>query len=143
MPFTFGFFHDSALTTPINASSKLVATQNSEGTLPATDTIIYFGSAATARKVRDAASPGVAQIFVSIADSATGSGAPATEFKLALSSGGLSSAAAGALLQIGTTILSGVSNAVPIYTRRTSALTTVGVYTDITLTTQSLLETPV
>lgn len=47
-----------------------------------------------------------------------------TEIKLAVTSGGLSTATGGAALNIGTSISSGVSNAVPIYFRITNAVTT-------------------
>lgn len=141
MPATFGFFHDSALTQPINSGDPLTADQDTDLSLPATDKTIYFGSTTASKKVQSASGPGSTQISVSIVDSNSGTGAPATEFKLALSSGGLASAVSGAALEIGTTINSGVGNAVPIYTRRTSAVATVGVYTDITLQTQTLAET--
>lgn len=50
---------------------------------------------------------------------------PTSEIKLALSSGGLTSAIAGAALDIGTQILSGTSNAVPVYLRFTNSVDTV------------------
>lgn len=49
---------------------------------------------------------------------------PITEIKLALTSGALGSATAGAALSIGTTITSGVANAVPVYMRVTNTVTT-------------------
>jgi hypothetical protein len=87
--------------------------------------------------------PGVDAIVVSIVDANAGTGAPATEFKLALSSGGLTSATAGAALTLSSSITSGVANAVPIYTRRDSVLGVAGSYTDISIETNELLETPV
>ncbi len=143
MTASFGFFHDSALTQPINSGNPLTAAQDSDLSLSPTDKTIYFGSTASGKKVQSASGAGTTPISVSIVDSASGSGAPSTEFKLALSSGALSGATAGAALQIGTTINSGVGNAVPIYTRRTSAVATPGVYTDISLQTQTLAETAV
>lgn len=50
---------------------------------------------------------------------------PATEIKLALSSGGLSSATGGAALSVGTSISSLAANAVAIYIRVTNTVTTV------------------
>lgn len=143
MPFSFGFYHDAALTQPIDASNKLTATQAAGGGLGPVDKTIYFGSTATGMQAQDEASPGVTAISVSVADADAGTGAPATEFKLALSSAGLDTAVAGAALALSHTVLSGVANAVPIYTRRTSAIAVAGSYTDISLTAQSLIETPV
>jgi len=87
--------------------------------------------------------PGVTAIVVAVVDANALTGAPTSEFKLALSSGGLTTAVAGASLTLSTSILSGVANAVPIYTRRDSALLVAGSYTDITLETQTLIESPV
>lgn len=143
MPFTFGFFHDSALTTPVTALNPLVAEQDTDGSLPDTDEIIYFGSTATGYRVRDAVNPGVDPIEISVVDANAGTGSPATEFKLALSLVGLDSAVAGAALEIGTQVTSGTANAIPIYTRRTTAIAVAGVYTDLTLQTQQLAETVV
>lgn len=51
---------------------------------------------------------------------------PTTELKLSLTGGsGLTSATAGASLTIGTTLTSGVANAVPIYMRLTNTVVTV------------------
>ena len=50
---------------------------------------------------------------------------PTTEIKLALSSIGLDSAVAGAALNLGTQILSGSANAVPVYFRFTNTVVTV------------------
>ncbi len=142
MAITFGFFHDSALTNPIESVDPLTATQDTGGSLGPVDKVIYFGSPTAGRVAKASSNPGVDSIVVSIADANAGTGAPATEFKLALSSGALATATAGASLTLSTSVTSGVANAVPIYTRRTSALTTVGTYTDIILTTNQLREEP-
>lgn len=142
MAISFKFYHDSALTSEITSGNPLTATQDTAGVLAAVDKIVYLGSTLTGNKVEVNADPGVDPIIVSISDADAGTGAPATEFKLALSSGGLDTATAGAALELSTRIDSGVANAVPIYTRRDSALAVAGSYTDLTLTTQTLLETP-
>lgn len=146
MTISFSFFHDAALTQEITALNPLTATQNTSGGLGPVDKVIYFGSPSTATpgtKAQDASNPGVTAIQVSVVDAASGSGAPATEFKLALSSGGLATAVAGDPLTLSTAVNSGVANAVPIYTRRTSALTVAGSYTDVSLQTQTLQETAI
>jgi hypothetical protein len=142
MATTFKFYHDSALTTEITSGNPMVANWVS-GTTSYADQLIYFGSVASGTKAQDQTVPGTNPIVVSVADSNSGTGAPATEFKLALSSGALAGATAGASLSLSNTVLSGVANAIPIYTRRTSALTVAGTYTDISLTTQTLIEKPV
>ncbi len=50
---------------------------------------------------------------------------PATEIKLSLTSLGLATATAGAALSLGNTVLSGVSNAIPIYIKITNTITVV------------------
>jgi len=50
---------------------------------------------------------------------------PATEIKLALSSGALGAATAGGALNLGTEITSGIANAIAIYIRVTNTVTTV------------------
>lgn len=142
MASSFKFYHDSALTNPIEAGDTLTATQETAGSLGPVDKTIYFGSAVTGNKAQVNANPGVTAIIVSIADSNGATGAPATEFKLSLSA--ITGAETpGAALTLSTSVLSGVANAVPIYTRRTSAIAVAGSYTDISLTTQELIESPV
>lgn len=143
MAISFKFYHDSALTQEITSGNPLTATQDSANLLAAVDKTIYLGSTVTGNKVQTVTSPGTNPVIISLVDAAGGSGAPVGEFKLALSSGGLASATAGAALTLSHTINSGVANAVPIYTRRDSVLTVAGTYTDISLQTNSLVETPV
>lgn len=143
MTISFKFYHDASLTQEITVGNPLTATQDTAGILGPVDKTVYLGSTLTGNKAQVAADPGVTAIVVSIADADAGTGAPATEFKLALSAGGLDTAVAGDPLTLSTSITSGVASAVPIYTRRDSALTVAGSYTDISLTTQTLLETPV
>lgn len=143
MAVSFKFYHDAALTQEITSGNPLTATQDAGGGLGAVDKTIYFGSTAADTKAQATSDLGVDAIVVSMSDADAGTGAPASEFKLALSSGGLASAVAGASLSLSATVNSGVANAVPVYTRRASALTAAGSYTDITLTTNDLTELPV
>lgn len=143
MALTFKLFHDAALTQAITSGNPLTATQDGGVLLGAVDKTIYLGSPSAGTKLQVTASPGVNPIVVSIVDAASGSGAPASEFKLALSAGGLPGATAGAALTLSHTINSGVANAVPIYTRRTSALTTPAAWSDLSLQVATPYETPV
>lgn len=143
MALTFKFFHDSALTQEIDGGAPLTATQDSDGGIGPIDKIVYLGSPASGTQIQASSDPGVDPIVVSIEDADPGTGAPASEFRLALSSGGLASATPGAPLVLSHTLFSGTGNAVPIHTRRTSALTVPGVYTDLSLRTNSVTEGPV
>lgn len=140
---TFRLYHDAALTQEITSGNPLTATQETAGGLGPVDKTIYLGSTATGTKIRADSNPGVAAITLSVIDAASGSGAPTTQFKWGLSTGARDAATAGAALVLSHTINSGVGNAVPIYTRRTSALTTAGVYTDISFQSNAVTETPV
>jgi hypothetical protein len=143
MAVSFKFYHDSALTSEITSGNPLTAIQDAAGLLGAVDKIIYFGSTISANQIQAASDPGTDAIVVSIADANAGTGSPAAEFKLALSSGGLAGATAGASLSLSHTVPGGVANAVPIHTRRDSALTVAGTYTDLTLTTVNLEESTI
>lgn len=143
MPLTFNLFHDSALTQPITSVNPLTATQDGGVLLGAVDKTIYLGSTTSTNKLQVTASPGVNPLIVSIVDAASGTGAPSTEYKLALTSGGLATAVAGASLTLGATINGGVANAVPIFTRRTSAITAPGAYSDISINVATPYESPI
>lgn len=68
---------------------------------------------------------------------------PASEIKLALSSGGLAGATGGSALSLATTILSGTANAVPVYIRVTNSVSTVSDttgYPDIKLYMNEVIE---
>lgn len=143
MATSFKFYHDSALTSEITSGNPLTATQDTANALPDVDKTIYFGSTVTGNKAQANSNPGVDQIVLSVIDANNTTGSPATEFKLALSSAALATATAGAPLNLGLTVNSGVANAVPIYTRRNSVLGTAGTYTDLSLETNVLIETPV
>jgi hypothetical protein len=141
MAITFGFFHDAALTNPIEAGDTLTGSHVA-GASDYTDKTIYFGSAEIGTKAQVNADPGVTGIIVSIADADGGTGAATTEFRLSLSA--ITGAETpGASITLSHTVTSGVANAIPIYTRRTSAIAVAGSYTDISLTAQELIETPV
>ena len=141
MAISFKFYHDAALTQEINLGNPLAATQDVAGALPPVDKIIYLGSTIAANKVQAVSNPGVDPIIVSVVDAAPGSGAPSTEFRLSLSP--ITGAETpGAALTLSHTIIGSTADKVPIYTRRDSILATAGSYTDVSLQTNSLIETP-
>lgn len=135
MAFSFGFFSDRALTTPLHTS--LVFVQSDSAPTPE-DKVIFFGSLDASASVMAVSSPGVAPITVSVIDTALGAGSPSSDVKLALSSGGLAAAVGGAALSLPATIAGGVSNAIPIYIRVTDTTHAAGVKADLSLTTNLL-----
>jgi len=137
MAITFKFYSDAALTTAITA--PLAFSQATPSPTP-DDKVVYLGSVASGKTAEAVSDPGVDQIVVSIVDSASGSGSPATDVKLALSSGGLSSATAGAPLNIGTSIASGTANATAIHIRVLDSTGSVGTHADLSLETNDLVE---
>lgn len=143
MTTTFKFYHDSALTSEVTAANPVEITALYPGG-SATDVQLWIGSTATDTQVQATSDPGVADIEISIADSdGGGSGNADTACKLATSQGGLAAAVAGDPLAIGPTLTSGVGNATTFWLRVTNAQATVGVYTDLSLETNGLTETPV
>lgn len=133
---SFGFYSDAGLTVPI-ATLRHYSTQVG-------DRLVYFGSPNAAKKLVDATSPEVANLNVSIIDDDTGAGLPASAYKLALTSGGLSSAVGGAALSLGTVVMGGVGGAKPVHIRiSTTAGVTGEDYTDIGLEVQNTAEADV
>lgn len=142
MAITFKFYHDAALTQEINSGNPLTATQDGGALLGPVDKTIYLGSTVAGNKLQVTSSPGVDPVVVSVVDAASGSGAPVTEFRLSINP--ITGAETpGASLSLSHTLTSGVSNAVPIYTRRTSVLTTPAAHSDVSLQIVNPYETPV
>lgn len=139
MAITFGFFTDSALTTAL--SGNLVAQQNADGSSDPVDFTLYLGSTTASRKIEADSDPGVANIAISVVDSASGSGHPATEVKLATTLGGLDTATGGDPLTLGTSILSGSGNAQVVYVRVDDTTGVIGNSTELSITTNTLRET--
>lgn len=143
MATTFKFYHDSALSSEVTAANPVEITALHPGGA-ATDVQLWIGSTETDTQAQATSDPGVDDIEISIADSdGGGAGNATTACKLATGQAGLAAAVAGAALAIGPTLTSGVANAVTFWLRITNAQATVGVYTDLSLETNDLTETPV
>ena len=134
---TFAWYSDAGLTA---ALTRADFTHGSTAT--PVDKVVYFGSPASSKKLQSSVTPGTTPLQVAISDAA-GGGVAVADVKLALSSIGLGSATGGASLNIGTTILSGSANAVPVFVRLTSALTAIGNYDDVSLSVSSWVESDV
>ena len=141
MATTFKFYHDSALTQPVTTSSPITATQDTANSLSPVDVQLWLGSTTSSVKVQASSDPGTDTINITPTDAASGSGEPNTAIKLATLQSGLTAATAGAALSAGTTINSGSGSAFSFWMRIDDATATVGVYTDLTLETNTLIET--
>lgn len=137
MAFSFGYFADAGLTT----QASLTFTQESDGSTGPVDEVVYFGSTETGRKLEANSQPGVDQITISVTDTAPGSGHETTEVKLALTAAGLDTAVAGGSLDVGTVINSEPANSVEIHVRVEDATGTVGVSTELGITSNEVIET--
>lgn len=134
---TFGWYSDAGLTVPLTRADFERGT-----TAAAVDKLAYFGSPATGKKLQKVTTPGTDPLQVVVADAA-GGGVAVADVRLSLTSPGLGSATGGAALSIGTTILSGPANAVPVFIRLNSSLTVAGNYDDVSLSVPDWLESDV
>ena len=128
---TFQLYTNAALTVPFGGT--LTATQNVDGSTGPLDFVLYYGSVASGKTLKAQSNPGVDQITFSM--SSGGSGEPTSAVKMALTQGGLDGATGGASLNLGTTISSGVGNAVAIWFRLNDATNTVGTFTNLSAST--------
>lgn len=135
---TFALFTDANLTVPFTGS--LTAQQNVDGTTGRQDFTLYLGSNTAGKLLKAESNPGVDQITLSVVDSATGTGHPASDVKLALTQGGLDTATGGASLNLGTTITAGVANAVQFWIGLTDSTHVVGTSTELSVVTNTLAE---
>lgn len=140
MAITLKFYHDSGLTSEVTVANPITASQDVAGTIGPVQKQVWVGSTTASRKFRANSNPGVDQIALSIVDAAAGSGEPATMMKLATTQAGLAGAVAGASLNLGTQILSGVANAISFWLEIDDQTAAVGNYTDVTPQTNILLE---
>lgn len=131
---TFAFYHDAGLTTPVNSGNPVIGPG---------DVQLWWGSNTADVRARALSDPGVDPIEISIADSNAGSGQPTTAVKLATSQAGLASATAGAALEIGAQVLSGVAGAFTFWARLTDATGVTGSYSDLSLIHTDIQEDPV
>lgn len=134
---SFNFFADAGLTTPASLLDIAASVDGSTGAVTRT---VYYGSPSSGRTLRAAANPGIADIVVSITDSAPSSGSPIADITLALEPL-FSGRIAGQALSLGAVINSGVGNALPIYIRWLDSTAVIGVNTDLSLVMTECEET--
>ena len=135
---SFKIYTDAGLTTPL--TSNLLATQASDGSSDPVDFQLWLGSTSAGKELKTDTNPGTNQITLSITDTTAGVGHLPAEVKLALTQGALTAATGGAPLNLGTSILSGVVNAVTFWIRVDDATGSVGQSTELGVTTPALRE---
>lgn len=138
MAFTFAFFADPSLSTPLENS--VAALQALGGSAPA-DLCVWFGSPNIDAVCQSEVNPGTDPIVLSIVNATPGSNSPVGDIRLALTHSGLSGAMPGAALDLPATVLGGVADAVPVYVRVSNSLTTAGQRDNLSFATQTLIET--
>lgn len=136
---TFNIYTNSGLT--VLFGGTLTVNQNVDGSTGPVDQQFWVGSTATGKTLQADSDPGVDQIVLDIVDSAPGTGNPDTDVKLALTQGALAGATPGASLNLGTSILSLVANAVTFWVRVEDSTNVVGLSTELEFTTNLLRET--
>lgn len=137
MALTFGFYSDPALTTPVDARLPFVQTISAP---TAVDAMVYFGSPLAGRLCQAASDPGVDPVVISIIDAAPGTGSPAADVKLALSSGALAGATGGANLVLPAIIDGGFGNAIEIHVRVLDSTHASGLHVDLSVMTNPIEE---
>jgi len=125
---TWSFYADPGLT--VDVSAGIPVSQVAGGS--AANAVVYFGNPTAGATLQAASSPGFDPITLTPADTTVSSGVETSMIKLATSFVGLDAATAGAALTIGTSLSSGVANAVTVYMRvDAGSLSTSGTpYTD-------------
>lgn len=136
---TFNIYTNSGLT--VLFGGTLTVNQNVDGSTGPVDQQFWLGSTATGKTLQADSDPGVDQIVLDIVDSAPGTGNPDTDVKLALTQGALAGATPGGSLNLGTSILSLVANAVTFWVRVEDSTNVVGLSTELEFTTNLLRET--
>ena len=129
---TFKIYNDANLTSEF--TGFLTASQNVDGSTGMSTFQKWIGSVASGKTLQAESDPGVDQITLSIVDGSPGSGHPASDISLALTEVGLAGATPGASLNLGTSISSGVGNAVAFWIGMEDSTHVVGTSTELTVT---------
>jgi hypothetical protein len=129
----FQFYTDAGLTNAL--------TGNLEVNTSPTTFHLWLGHTSTGKMVETATGPGVNNITVAVYDSATGSGHPTTDVKMATTTGGLGAGTQS--LTIGTALYGGTAGAYEFYAKVTDSLGGAGASTELTIETPNLVETSI
>lgn len=140
-------YTDSACTTEFGGTLEL--THYTDLSDNPQDTVLYFADVDDDPddngiiKKEAAADPGVDPILISVTDADVGSGHEAGEVTLAATASDLDVNTAGASLDLGTTILSGLSNAQEVHLRVVNQVTSVGTSTELSVDIIATVESEV
>lgn len=132
------FFHDAALTVPVDALHPIASVQSSASPDPVQ--VQVYLAALDGVTLEAESDPGVDPITISVVDADGGSGEPPTAIKLALTQAGLATAVAGDPLAVGVQLVGGLAGAVPIWVEIDDQTGVRGMYTDLSLQTNVMLE---
>lgn len=139
MPLSLRFFNDTGLTDEI---TSLAVTQPNSGAGPHVDREIHLGSNASAKIFFTEINPNVDSVVVSVVDPAPGSGVETSHIRLANSQAALDTATPGAPVDTQTVNFQsgGNGNEVVFWARIQTPALPNGVYSGVSLQTNSLLE---
>lgn len=132
MATTFKFYKDSGLTQVFVPGTDYIGPVTNP---PDDSLILYLGSTDATKKLQAAApgTPGTTPVQVTIADADIGNDLETTDVTISDSYAGLSTATAGAALDLAATILGGVSNKATIYIKVDFAAGGIASDVDVTL----------
>ncbi len=139
MSISLNIYFDSNLTTLVN--THLEFEQATDGSTGPQVKVIYIGSTIPNRKFETEMNSGVDAIVLSAIDSQPGVGQEVTNVKLTLDPDDLVNVSAGASLALSATILSGATNAIPVYVQVEDTNGEVSTDTFLSLTTTNIVET--
>lgn len=127
-------FKDAGLTMPFDDASDTLGAQAVNGS--SDSSVFYIGTTTAGNKLQDSASPGTADITISISDSDGAANVEVADIKLSATSD-FSGSPAGGALQIATEIFYGAPAAVYYQWTNNSGA---GTYTDISLDVSAMIE---
>lgn len=135
MAHTWKWYADDGLTVEL---ATLVAQQSTARTYETKK--VYFGSTEAGKTLYADSNPGVDAIQVSLVDAFPGADMETAHVRMALSEAGLASATPGDPVSLGTSLSSGVANAVVLWVRFFASGLVPGLQNDLKLTTNALAE---
>jgi hypothetical protein len=141
MTVSLKFYLDANLSNPL--STPLSFEQAADGSTGPQTRVIYLGSASSNRQFEAAVNSGVDPILLSVIDSQPGIGQEVSNVRLGFTPNDVVTAMPGAALALPATLLSGATNAIPIYIQVQDTTGLVGTDSNISLTTNNIVETAI
>jgi hypothetical protein len=138
MALSFQVYTDPALSVPLVGG--LLISQAADGSSPPVQNQLYIGSTLAGKVLQSKINPGVDPIVLSVEDISPGTGHVIQEVKLALLQVDLGAAVAGASLDIGHTVNSGVLGALSFWVEVNDSTGTNGTAIELSITSNELTE---